>query len=182
MTAAPGQHGVHEITFVIQGGGRAVFFGGDSLRVPELDTIPDRFDHVDMAILPTNGLCIRPMNLQQVVMNADEAAGLTAVLNPTLAVPHHYAFHSGWLGDRMITKGDRDPRPATLRRRGRADRPEGRRPPGPARNSGDSPVSDAPAMTAISCPRSAATSRPASGPRSPSSGPSPATSSNGPVT
>lgn len=29
---------------------------------------------------------------------------------PTLAVPHHYAFHSGWLGDRMITKGDQDPR------------------------------------------------------------------------
>jgi hypothetical protein len=25
-------------------------------------------------------------------------------------LPHRYAFHSGWLGDRMITKGDRDPR------------------------------------------------------------------------
>ena len=36
--------------------------------------------------------------------------GLTAVLEPTLAVPHHYAFHSGWLGDRMITKSDQDPR------------------------------------------------------------------------
>lgn len=43
-------------------------------------------------------------------MNADEAAELTAVLKPTLAVPHHYAFHSGWLGDKMITKGDQDPR------------------------------------------------------------------------
>jgi L-ascorbate metabolism protein UlaG (beta-lactamase superfamily) len=110
VTAAPGQHGVHEVTFVIQGGGRTVFFGGDSLRVPELDTVPDRFGHVDLAILPTNGLCIRPMNLRQVVMDAEQAAGLTAVLKPTLAVPHHYAFHSGWLGDRMITKGDQDPR------------------------------------------------------------------------
>ena len=109
-TAAPGRHGVHEVTFVIQAGGRTVFFGGDSLRVPELDTIPDRFGHVDLAILPTNGLCIRPMKLQQVVMDAEEAAGLTAALKPTLAVPHHYAFHSGWLGDRMITKGDQDPR------------------------------------------------------------------------
>jgi hypothetical protein len=27
-----------------------------------------------------------------------------------LAIPHHYAFHSGRLGDRMITKGDQDPR------------------------------------------------------------------------
>lgn len=110
VTAAPGKHGVHEVTFVIEAGGRTVFFGGDSLRVPELDTIPDRFGHVDLAILPTNGLCIRPMNLQQVVMDADEAAALTAVLKPTLAVPHHYAFHSGWLGDRMITRGDQDPR------------------------------------------------------------------------
>jgi L-ascorbate metabolism protein UlaG (beta-lactamase superfamily) len=110
VTATPGQHGVHEVTFVIQAAERTVFFGGDSLRVPELDTIPDRFGHVDLAILPTNGLCIRPMNLRQVVMDAEEAAGLTAVLKPTLAVPHHYAFHSGWLGDWMITKGDQDPR------------------------------------------------------------------------
>ncbi|GAB2807178.1 MBL fold metallo-hydrolase [Actinoallomurus bryophytorum] len=110
VTATPGQHGVHEVTFVLQSGGRTVFFGGDSLRVPELDTIPDRFGHVDLAILPTNGLCIRPMNLRQVVMDAEEAAGLTAALNPTLAVPHHYAFHSGRLGDRIITKGDQDPR------------------------------------------------------------------------
>ncbi|WP_410626616.1 MBL fold metallo-hydrolase [Amycolatopsis sp. cmx-8-4] len=110
VTATPGKHGVHEVTFVIQAGGRTVFFGGDSLRVPELDTIPERFGHVDLAILPTNGLCIRPLNLQQVVMDAEEAAGLTAALKPTLAVPHHYAFHSGRLGDRMITKGDQDPR------------------------------------------------------------------------
>jgi hypothetical protein len=25
-------------------------------------------------------------------------------------MPHHYAFTSGWLGDRLITKSDRDPR------------------------------------------------------------------------
>jgi L-ascorbate metabolism protein UlaG (beta-lactamase superfamily) len=28
VTAVPGQHGVHEVTFVIQAGGRTVFFGG----------------------------------------------------------------------------------------------------------------------------------------------------------
>ncbi|MEV8372852.1 MBL fold metallo-hydrolase [Kribbella sp. NPDC056861] len=110
VTATPGQHGVHEVTFIIQAGGRTVFFGGDSLRIPELDTIPDRFGHIDLAILPTNGLCLRPMNLKQVVMNAEEAAALTAVLKPTLAIPHHYAFHSGRLGDQMITKADHDPR------------------------------------------------------------------------
>ena len=110
VTAAPGKHGVHEVTFVIESQGRTVFFGGDTLRLPELDTIPDRFGPVDLALLPTNGLCIRPMNLQQVVMDAEDAAGLTAALRPRLAIPQHYAFHSGWLGDRMITKADQDPR------------------------------------------------------------------------
>lgn len=110
VTATPAQHGVHEVTFVIQAGGRTVFFGGDSLRVPDLDEIPDRFGAIDLAIVPTNGLCVRPMNMIQVVMDAEQAASLTAVLKPSVAVPHHYAFHSGWLGDRMITKGDQDPR------------------------------------------------------------------------
>jgi L-ascorbate metabolism protein UlaG (beta-lactamase superfamily) len=110
VTATPGKHGVHEVTFVLQAGGRTVFFGGDSLRVPELDRIPERLGPIDLTILPTNGLCVRPANLQQMVMDAEQAAELTAVLQPALAVPHHYAFHSGWLGDRMITKSDQDPR------------------------------------------------------------------------
>ncbi|MDL9948113.1 MBL fold metallo-hydrolase [Gordonia sp. ABSL11-1] len=110
VTATPAQHGVHEVTFVLEGADRRVFFGGDSLRVPELDTIPDRFGHIDIAILPTNGLCVRPLNMRQVVMDAESAAHLAAALQPDVAVPHHYAFHSGWLGDRMVTKTDRDPR------------------------------------------------------------------------
>jgi L-ascorbate metabolism protein UlaG (beta-lactamase superfamily) len=42
-------------------------------------------------------------------MNATEAAQLTAILKPELALPHHYAFTSGWLGDRLITRSDNDP-------------------------------------------------------------------------
>ena len=110
VTATPGQHGVHEVTFVIQAHGRTVFFGGDSLRVPDLDQIPERFGAIDLAIMPVNGLCIRIANMQQTVMDAEQAAGLTAVLKPSLAIPHHYAFHSGWLGDRIVTKSDTDPR------------------------------------------------------------------------
>lgn len=110
VTATPGEHGVHEVTFVLEAHDRRVFFGGDTLRIPELDEVADRFDHLDLAILPVNGLCIRPADMVQVVMDAEQAAGLAAVLHPTLALPHHYAFHSGFLGDRMITKGDQDPR------------------------------------------------------------------------
>jgi L-ascorbate metabolism protein UlaG (beta-lactamase superfamily) len=110
ITAAPGKHGVPEITYVLQGEARTVYFGGDTLAIPELGELPERFGHFDLALLPTNGLCIRPMNGQQVVMNATEAAELTAVLRPDVAIPHHYAFTSGWLGDRLITRSDPDPR------------------------------------------------------------------------
>lgn len=110
VTAAPARHGVYEITFVISGGGRSVYFAGDTMLIPELRTLPDRFPRFDAALLPVNGLQIRPQLNKQVVMNAEQAAELTAVLRPGITVPHHYAFTGGRLGDRLITKSDPDPR------------------------------------------------------------------------
>jgi L-ascorbate metabolism protein UlaG (beta-lactamase superfamily) len=110
VTAAPGKHGVHEVTYVLQAGERTAWFGGDTLSIPELEEIPDRFGPLDLALLPTNGLCVRVAGDRQVVMNAQEAAQLVAVLRPAVALPHHFAFTSGRLGDRMITRGDNDPR------------------------------------------------------------------------
>jgi L-ascorbate metabolism protein UlaG (beta-lactamase superfamily) len=109
VTAAPGKHGVHEITYVIRGGGRTVYFGGDTLKIPELDELPDRFGPFDLALLPINGLCIRPAGGLQVVMDATEAAELTATLQARVAIPHHYAFTSGRLGDLLITEAHREP-------------------------------------------------------------------------
>ena len=65
--------------------------------------------HISLALLPTNGLHVRPADNLQVVMNAREAAELTAILRPELAVPHHYAFTKGFLGDRLITRSDKNP-------------------------------------------------------------------------
>jgi L-ascorbate metabolism protein UlaG (beta-lactamase superfamily) len=110
ITAAPGKHGVYEITFVITGGGRSVYFAGDTMLIPELRTLPDRFGQFDVALLPVNGLRIRPQLNKQVVMNAEQAAELTAALRPKVTVPHHYAFTSGRIGDKLITKSNRDPR------------------------------------------------------------------------
>jgi len=109
VTAAPGKHGVYEITFVISGGSRGVYFAGDTMLIPELRTLPDRFPRFDAALLPVNGLQIRPQLNKQVVMNAEEAADLTAVLRPHVTVPQHYAYTSGWLGDRLLTKSDTNP-------------------------------------------------------------------------
>ena len=72
-----------EITYVLRGSGRTVYFGGDTLAIPQLRELPERFGHFDLALLPTNGLCVRPLNDQQVVMTATEAAELTAVLRRT---------------------------------------------------------------------------------------------------
>ena len=109
VTATPAKHGVYEVTFVLRAGSDAVYFAGDTMLIPELSQIPERLGHISLALLPTNGLQIRPAGDMQVVMSAREAAQLTAILQPDLAVPHHYAFTSGWLGDRIVTKSDTNP-------------------------------------------------------------------------
>jgi L-ascorbate metabolism protein UlaG (beta-lactamase superfamily) len=93
VTATPARHKVPEVTFVLEDASTRVFFGADTLRIAELDEIASRFGELDLALLPINGLAIRPLLNRQVVMNAVEAAGLTAALRPRLAVPIHYAFH-----------------------------------------------------------------------------------------
>ncbi len=109
VTAAPAKHGVPEVTYILQAAGRTVFFGADSLRIPELDEVASRYPDIDLALLPVNGLKIRTMLNKQVVMNAMEAADLTKTLHPRLAVPTHYAFTAGPVGDRLLLKLDRNP-------------------------------------------------------------------------
>jgi L-ascorbate metabolism protein UlaG (beta-lactamase superfamily) len=109
ITAAPAKHSVEEITFVVEGDRHTVYFAGDTLLIPALRGVARRFPHLDLALVPTNGLRIRPLANRKVVMDAQDAARLVALLKPSLAIPHHYAFTSGRLGDRLITKGDRDP-------------------------------------------------------------------------
>lgn len=107
--AAPGEHGVYEVTYVITGGGRSVYFAGDTLLIPELLTLTDRFGPLDVTLLPVNGLQLRMARNKQVVMNAEEAAELLSILRPKLAIPQHYAFTAGPIGDRLILRSDKDP-------------------------------------------------------------------------
>jgi len=109
ITAAPARHQVEEITFVLEAEGATVYFAGDTMFIPELLELPTRFPTIDLALVPTNGLRIRPLFNKKIVMDADEAAQLVAALKPAVAIPHHYAFTSGPLGDKVITKGDRNP-------------------------------------------------------------------------
>ena len=79
------------------------------MRIPELDEIAERFPAIDLALLPVNGLRIRPALNRRVVMNAEQAAELCAVLRPRLAVPIHYAFTAGQVGDRLFLGYDGTP-------------------------------------------------------------------------
>jgi L-ascorbate metabolism protein UlaG (beta-lactamase superfamily) len=109
LTAAPAKHGVPEVTYLVQAAGKTVFFGADTLRIGELDEVARRYAEIDLALLPTNGLRIRPALNRQVVMDAEQAAELTKTLQPRLAVPIHYAFTAGPVGDRLLLKLDRSP-------------------------------------------------------------------------
>jgi L-ascorbate metabolism protein UlaG (beta-lactamase superfamily) len=109
ITATPARHGVPEVTYVIQAAGTTVFFGADTLRIPELDQVAQRFPDLDLALLPVNGLKIRPAFNRQVVMTAEQAAELCATLRPKVAVPIHYAFTAGPVRDRLFLKYDGTP-------------------------------------------------------------------------
>jgi len=104
VTAAPAAHGMPENSYVLEKDGLTVYFGGDTLLIPELAEVGRRFLRIDLALLSVNGLQIRPLLSRQVVMNAREAAMLCAVLRPRVAVPMHYAFTAGPVRDRLLLR------------------------------------------------------------------------------
>jgi L-ascorbate metabolism protein UlaG (beta-lactamase superfamily) len=109
VTSAPAKHGVPENTYVLEADGFTVFFGGDTLLIPELGEVAKRFPNIDLALLAVNDLKIRPMLNRQVVMNAREEAELVKVRSPRFAVPIHYRFTGGTMGDRVLLKYDGTP-------------------------------------------------------------------------
>lgn len=112
MTAAPAKHkeelGVTQNTYILEGAGFTVYFGGDSLLIPDLHEVARRFPHIDLALLPINGLTIRPALYKRVVMNAHDAAEACAILKPRNVVPIHYAYQGNWWRQIMV-KYERNP-------------------------------------------------------------------------
>jgi len=101
VTAVPARHGVPEIGFVFEASGFTVYFGGDTLWIPELAEVPRRFPPIDIALVPINGLKVFG---KQVVMNPIEAAELCAAFQPRVAIPIHYAFQGGPIPDTLFLK------------------------------------------------------------------------------
>ena len=67
----------------------------DTLLIPELAEVGRRFAPLDLALLPVNGVSIRPANDLQIVMDAKDAASLCGTLQARVAVPVHYRFTGG---------------------------------------------------------------------------------------
>lgn len=114
VTAAPAKHSVPQNTYILEANGFTVYFGGDTLLIPELTEIAQRFPHIDVALLPINGLMIRPLLNRKIVMNAQDAAALCAILCPRIAVPIHYTFTGGPISDRILLKYNGTPKEFTL--------------------------------------------------------------------
>ena len=98
-----------ENNYVLESKGFTVFFGADTMLIPELSEVPKRFPRIDVALLAVNGLMIRPMLNRKVVMNAKEASELSAILRARYAVPIHYRFTAGPIRDRLLLKYDGTP-------------------------------------------------------------------------
>jgi L-ascorbate metabolism protein UlaG (beta-lactamase superfamily) len=109
VTATPARHSVPEIGFVVEGPDQSVFFGDDTPRIAERDAEGRRYPDLDVALLPINGLAIHPAFNRQVVMTAEEAAELSAMLRPRVAVPIHYRYRAGPVRDRLLLKYDSSP-------------------------------------------------------------------------
>ena len=107
VTAAPARHAVPENTYVIKHSRGTVFFGADTLLIPELEDVARRFPNFDLALLLINGLRLKPLLNRKVVMDGREAAKLCSILKPRVAVPIHYAFHGGPVADRLLLGYDR---------------------------------------------------------------------------
>lgn len=103
ISVVPGKHGVPEVTYVVQNDAFTVYFGGDTLLIDPLIAALKKFPRLDLALLPVNGLTIRPTH-QQVVMTPGEAATLCADLSPQVAVPIHYSFTGGAFMDTFVLK------------------------------------------------------------------------------
>jgi hypothetical protein len=57
ITAAPAKHGVTENTYVLESNGLTVFFGGDTILIPELTEVARRFPITSSWLQKSNKRC-----------------------------------------------------------------------------------------------------------------------------
>lgn len=85
ITAAPAAHRGPTNAYVIQAGGRTVYFAAETIFSAELSQVADRFAPIDLVFLPADGLKLRwgtPL-----AMDPRSAAEAVSVLHPRTVIP-----------------------------------------------------------------------------------------------
>ena len=88
ISAMPGKHPGGIATYMIQGRGEKVYFGGDSLLTPELENAL-KGTRPDVCLMPISGGAVGSFRFH---MNAREAAALVKASGAKTAIPIHYHF------------------------------------------------------------------------------------------
>lgn len=100
VLAVPGLHDIYEVGYVVLGGGKSVYFAGDSALHPDLPAIAERF-RPDVAILPVDGTRLTGGGLH--VMTPEDAVTAAKTLNAKLVMPSHdEAYFSDWFVDLAV--------------------------------------------------------------------------------
>lgn len=87
ITTTEAVHDGYEVNYVVAGGGRSFFFGGDTAWHGGIPAIAERF-RLDLALLPVDGTRFGPYG-DRVVMTPEEAVRAARVLGAAHVVPTH---------------------------------------------------------------------------------------------
>ena len=72
--------------------GYRIYISGDTLLVPELSAIPERYPHVDLMLVHLGGTTIPSPSVPLLMVTMDAAQGveLVRLIGPDLTIPIHY--------------------------------------------------------------------------------------------
>lgn len=87
VTAAPGEHITVENTYIYQADGWTAYHSGDTVVIPSLAGIAERFPQIDVAFMSITAQVIGLGINRQLSMTPDQAAELCALLKPRIVVP-----------------------------------------------------------------------------------------------
>lgn len=90
ITATPAEHDAYEIGYVIEAPAPqpfSVYFAGDTRLCPAIDAIAERFEALDLCIVPVDGT--RVHTSQQWVMTPEDAIVAVGKLRPRMVIPSH---------------------------------------------------------------------------------------------
>lgn len=70
----------------------SIYISGDTLLIPELSSIPQRYPHIDLLLIHLGGTTIPhpSMPLLMVTMDAEMGVQLVQLVRPELTIPIHY--------------------------------------------------------------------------------------------